>query len=155
MLALVMRRRAAVLFVPWLLAGCHSYAATTVAAVPADARVRVELTDRASVDLASTLGPRTRHLRGRIVERADSALVLRVTAVQRDGVNEEEWRGEAVRLPLAAVAGIEREELSRARSGLFAGGVVAALALAVAMLGGGGNDTVTGGPGGRQPGGER
>jgi hypothetical protein len=150
-----MRRRAAVLFVPWLLAACHCYAATSVSALPADARVRVALTERASVDLASTLGPRTRHLRGRIVERADSALVLRVTAVQRDGANEESWRGEAVRLPLAAVAGVERDGLSRSRTGLFAGGLVAALALAVAVLGGSGSDTVTGGPGGRQPGGER
>ena len=151
----IVRRRAAVLLAAWLATGCHSYAAVPVEALPAEAPVRVRLTDRGSVDLADALGPRAAALHGRLQERGDSAVVLRVAAVRRANGTEEPWNGERVRLPLAAVAGIERERVSGVRSGLLAGGIVAVLAVAVAAFGGDGGGTVPGGPIGGQPGGPR
>ncbi len=143
------RRRAAVLLLPWATTACHAYAPITLETAPVDAPVRVSLTDQGSADLAAALGARTREVRGRVAERQDSALVLRVSAVKREGADEEAWRGEAVRLPLAAVARIERETLSRPRTALLAGGVLAVLALAVAALGDG--EAVRRGPGGGPP----
>ena len=143
------RLRAAILLMPWALTACRSYAATSIETAPVDAPVRVALTDRGSADLATAVGSRTRVLHGRITERADSALVLRVTAVRREGADEERWSGEPVRVPLAAVARIDREALSGTRSALLAGGVLALLALAVAALGGG--EAIRGGPGGPPP----
>jgi hypothetical protein len=154
MRTLIVRHRAAGLLVPWLLSACHGYAASSATLVPADAPVRVELTDRATVDLAAALGPRARLVRGRVAERADSTLVLRVASVMRSDGTEEDWRGETVRMPLAAVAHLERERLSGVRSGLLLGGVVAALAVAVAVFGGG-SESIPGGPGGQTPGGPR
>ena len=144
-----LRRRAAVLLLPWAVGACHGYAPITVETAPANAPVRVALTDRGSADLAALLGPRTRVVRGHVADRADSVVVLRVTGVQREGADEEAWRGEPVRVPLSAVARIERETLSRPRSALLAGGVVAVLALAVSALGRG--EAVRGGPGGGTP----
>jgi hypothetical protein len=151
----LVRCRAAALLAPWLLSACHGYAVGSVATVPADAPVRVELTDRATLDLATPLGPRARLVRGRVAERADSTLTLHVSSVTRHDGREESWRGEAVRMPLAAVARLEREQLSRARSGLLVGGVAAVVALAVAVFGGNGSESVRGGPGGQTPGGPR
>ena len=139
------RRRAAVLLLPWAVTACRSYAPIATAAAPVDAPVRIALTDRGSADLAEVLGARTREVHGRDAERTDSALVLRVTTVRREGADEERWRGEPVRLPLAAVARVEREALSRPRSALLVGGVLALLALAVSAVGGG--EAVRGGPG--------
>jgi len=144
------RRRAAVLLLPWAATtACRSYAPIALEAAPVDAPVRIALTDRGSADLADALGARTRELRGRVAERGDSAVVVHVSGVTREGADEEAWRGEPVRLPLAAVARIERESLSRSRTALFAGGVLAVLALAVSALGNG--EAVRGGPGGGQP----
>ena len=143
------RGRALLLLLPWGVGACHSYAPITPDAAPAHVPVRVALTDRGSADLAALLGPRTRVVRGHVADRADSAVVLRVTGVQREGSDEEAWRGEPVRVPLAAVASFERETLSRPRSALLAGGVVAVLALAVSALGRG--EAVRGGPGGGTP----
>ena len=143
------RLRAAVLLLPWAAGGCRSYAPIAVEAAPVDEPVRIALTDRGSADLAAVLGPRTRVVHGRVAERADSTVVVRVSAVKREGIDEERWRGETVRLPLAAVARVERESLSRPRSALLAGGVLAVLALAVGLLGGG--EAIRGGPGGGGP----
>ena len=130
---------------PWALTACHGYESYPPTAVPTDAPVRVELTDRAAVDLAAALGPRARLVHGRVAERGDSAVTLRVSSItRRDGV-EESWRGEPVRVPIAGVARFERERLSPTRSGLLAGGIAAALALAIVAFGGGG-ETVRGGP---------
>jgi len=155
MRTLIVRRRAVGLLVPWLLSACHGYAASSPATVPTNAPVRVQLTDRATVDLAGALGPSVHLVRGRLTERGDSTLTLHVSSVTRYDGTEESWRGEPVRVPLAAVARLEREQLSRARSGLLVGGVAAALALAAAVFGGNGDATVLGGPGGRTPGGPR
>lgn len=144
-----LRLRAAILLLPWAATACRSYAPIDVGAAPADAPVRVALTDRGSADLAATLGARTRVVHGRVAEQGDSALVLRVSAVRREGGDEEAWRGEAVRVPLSAVARLEQERVSRSRSALLAGGVLAALVLAVAALGGG--EATRGGPGGGGP----
>ena len=140
------RLRAAVLLLPWALTACRSYAPIAVEAAPVDAPVRIALTDRGSADLADVLGPRTRVVHGRVAERADSTVVLHVSSVKREGIDEEQWRGEAVRVPLAAVARVERQSLSRQRSALLAGGVLAVLALAVGVLGGG--EAIRGGHGG-------
>ena len=151
----IVRRRAAGLLVPWLLSACHGYAASSPVTVPTNEPVRVQLTDRATADLAAALGPSAHLVRGRLTERGDSTLTLHVSSVTRyDGI-EESWRGEPVRVPFAAVARLEREQLSRTRSGLLVGGVAAALALAVAVFGGNGDASVLGGPGQRTPGGPR
>ena len=147
MRSFLVRRRAAALLVPWAVTACHGYESYSPTAVPTDAPVRVELTDRAAVDLAASLGPRTRLVHGRVAERSDSVLTLRVSSItRRDGV-EESWRGEPVRVPLAGVARFERERLSPTRTGLFAAGVAAVLALAIVAFGGNG-EVVRGGPGG-------
>ena len=147
MRSFIVRRRALALLVPWAVTACHGYERYSPTAVPTDAPVRVELTDRAALDLAAALGPRARLVHGRVAERGDSALTLRVSSItRRDGI-EESWRGEPVRVPLAAVARFERERLSPTRTGLLAGGIAAVLALAIVAFGGGG-EVVRGGPGG-------
>ena len=143
----LVRRRAAALLVPWALTACHGYESYSPTVVPTDAPVRVELTDRAAVDLAAALGPRARLVHGRVAERGDSVVTLRVSSItRRDGI-EESWRGEPVRVPLAGVARFERERLSPTRTGLFAAGIAAVLALAIVAFGGNG-EVVRGGPGG-------
>jgi hypothetical protein len=131
--------------------GCRSYTPVPTTELAPGAPVRVELTDRGRLDLAGVLGPRARSLEGRVVERTDSALVLSVATIQRESGVEEGWRGESVTVPQSAVAQVERERVSRLRSGLFAGGLVAAVALAATAFGGSGGDATGQGPGGNDP----
>jgi len=129
------RRSGVVLLATTLAAGCHTYAPVAATELAPGAPARVELTDRGSLDLAAALGPRARVVEGPFVRQRDSTLQLRVVSLTRANGVEERWEGQPVDIPLASVAQLERSRVSRARSGLMAGGMAAALALAVAALG--------------------
>jgi hypothetical protein len=130
-----------------LTAGCRTFTPVTATELASGAPARVVLTDRGSLELAAALGPRARVVEGPFVRQRDSTLQLRVVSLTRANGVEERWEGQPVDIPLASVAELERSHVSRARSGLMAGGMVAALALAVSALGN--PEALSGGGGGR------
>jgi len=126
---------------------CRSYVPVVPHQLAPGSTARVSLTDRGSVELASSLGPRGDLVEGRVVESDDSALVLAVSTVVRTNGVEESWRGERLAVPQSYVAEATMPKLSRVRSVLLAGGVIAGLAAIAAAIEGS-NDNVVKGPGG-------
>ena len=110
--------------------------------------ITVGLSDRGRTVMATQLGPGARHVTGRLMSVTDSAFVVRVTAVDYISTSSAgSWSGEEVALPRNLLSGVEERRLSRGRSWLTAGIVVAALALTttIAINGFGGS------PGSNQP----
>jgi len=120
-----------------LTVGCYTYTPISSSAVPANQKTRVNLTEEGSFAVARFIGPYGNSLDGRITQTDDSGFVMAVSQVTRRTGVEESWRGEPVRVPRSAVASVSMPKLSRTRSALVAGGVIAvALGLATTLGGG-------------------
>lgn len=131
---------------------CYRYTPLDSPSSAVGQSVRVDLTDRGSIDLAPLIGPTIIKLDGTIALVRDTAFSLSVTnAVARNGI-ETPWKGERVDLPRSAVSRLQRRALDKRRSWLVAAGGVAgtvALGITFDLLGtfsGGRNGNVGGGP---------
>jgi hypothetical protein len=114
----------------------------------AGAMVRVHLTDPGALELAPVLGPGAREVDGVLVGVPDTAFVVSVSAVAREGARIT-WAGETVSLPRHAVAFMERRTIDRTRSAIAAGGTLAAVLLTARLArnaGGSAPGTDGGGP---------
>lgn len=120
---------------------CYNYA--PILATPSDVgtSVRLRLTDAGSLALAPLIGTQIESMDGRLVSAADTSFVLGVTQTENRSGVETTWRGEQVTVPRAAIARVERRELSRGRSwalGAIVVGAVAILGRATGTIGGSG-----------------
>jgi hypothetical protein len=140
--------------VPLLLAGCYRYAGVPVGGVPpAGGAVRVTLADSARTALAPQIGVAGAVLQGEVAAAPDTAgwLALAVTQVTRTNGVDEFWRGERVRVPVAALTRMEVRRFDRRRTALLAAGLAGGVALVRALGGsgasfsGGGSPPGTGG----------
>jgi hypothetical protein len=129
--------------------GCYTNVPVWEGTPVARSEVTVGLTDRGRITLAPQIGPGARHVTGRLLSVTDSAYVIRVSTV--DYINSSTsgtWSGEEVAVPRDLVSGVTERRLSRSRSWLTAGLVVAALALTTTIaINGFGTD-----PGSTRPG---
>lgn len=92
-------------------------------------RVRVELTDMGSDSLARYLGPGVSSVDGRLVQRSDSSFGVSVSQVQLRNGSDQFWKGESVTIPRVSIAGVQERRISKLRSFLLAGAVVAGAVL--------------------------
>jgi hypothetical protein len=122
-----MRVRSSAVFLAPLLCAC--YVTTPLVSTRPDpgTKLRVQLTDVGSDNLARYLGPGVTTVDGRLLQNSDSALALSVTQVAMRSGQEQFWKGEQVELPRASIAAVQERRLSKTRSVLLAGGIVAAL----------------------------
>ena len=107
------------------LAACYTYRPLSTQAPEPGARVSAQLTGQGSQDLAGQIGPDVLHVEGEVVETDSSGLDLVVREIESYRGIRSDWKGEQVRLPRAAVAGIQERQLSPGGTGLM-GGVLAA-----------------------------
>lgn len=137
-----------------LLSGaCHVYREIPSGPLPAaGTSLAVHLTDSGAVVLAREVGPSADVLEGSLVHADTASLTLSVRRVlMRDGLSND-WAGERVTVARALIASVSEKRLSRVRSLIFAGGIIAGAALGASGVTG----IVGGGRGGRGgPGGER
>jgi hypothetical protein len=108
-------------------------------------RVQLSLTDSGAVVLAPRLGNEIESVDGTLT--ADSAgeyTVAVVSTKRRDG-QENDWRGEPVRIPHTLVSTVSERRFSRARTMLFATATSIALAATKHAFGGGGGANAPGG----------
>ncbi|MEO7964178.1 MAG: hypothetical protein ABIT38_09760 [Gemmatimonadaceae bacterium] len=91
--------------------------------------VRISLTDRGSVELASLIGPQITKVEGNLTEAGDTAFVVHVSRVVNRSGYSTPWSGESLRIPRDYASSIERKELSQSRSWLVGGLSLAAVAL--------------------------
>lgn len=144
--------RYALLLIVMLVGGCHVYRPLVDVQPAAGARLAVQLTDSGAVVLAREIGPAADIVEGDLLRADDRSLVLSVRLVRLRGGLTNEWAGEPVTIDRALIASLAERRTSRARSVLFAGGIVASAVLAATKLSG----LVGGGGSGRSgPGGER
>jgi hypothetical protein len=129
--------------------GCYTSVPVWEGTPTPQSEVIVGLSDKGRTTLAAQLGPGARHVTGRLVAVSDSAYVVRVTGV--DYISNSlaaSWSGEEVTVPRDLVSGVMERRLSRSRSWLAAGVVVAALALTTTIaIKGFGNDQGNNRPG--------
>jgi hypothetical protein len=111
------------------LAGCYRLTPIEGAATTGQ-EVRLSLSDEGSARMAPMIGPRIAAIDGRILETADTAYTLAVTAVVGQGGRSMAWSNERLSVPRAAVSSVRTRTLDRKRSWIVAGlGIVGAIAL--------------------------
>lgn len=114
-----------------LIGACFAYTQVPVdRETPPDVDVRVSIAPGGSNTIAAAVGPRAQELDGRTITADDSTLTLSVRTITRTLGTEENWNGDAVRIPRAAIARVERRRVDPLRTGLIAGGLVGAAILA-------------------------
>ena len=132
---------------------CHVYREIPSGPLPATGtQLALQLTDSGAVVLAREVGPAAESIEGNLVHADDRGVTLSVSRVRlRDGLSNE-WAGERVTVARELIASVSQRRLSRIRSVLFAGGILAGAALGAS----GATGIIGGGRGGRGgPGGER
>lgn len=110
-----MRARFAVAF-STLLTGCHSYAPLTTPTPLPGTYVAATLTESGSAQVSSHLGPDAGVVRGRLLDDGQQGMTLSVQSVGLRRGDDLVWRGEAVTLPHASIARVERRRLAKGRS---------------------------------------
>lgn len=113
--------------------GCFNYVPTEIGAVPPGESVRLFLT-RAGVDAINEAGNEDALntlfepvLSGEFVRRTDADLYVRVPTVRRQVGFHSAQLGQDIRVPAGEVVQIERQELSRAKTGVLIGGTAAVI----------------------------
>lgn len=144
---------ALVLLVPHL-TGCYHYVTVSSTAITERDEVLLGVTDLGRVELAEPVGPGVQRLGGRLMERTDTSFVLSVLSVKyMDLPQPVRWRGERLEIRRDLTSEIQQRRLSRPRTWIMVGLVVAGgvLASRVAIDGIGGAPVETR-PKGREPG---
>ena len=118
------------------LAACYTYRPLPTQAPEPGTRISAQLTGQGSQDLAGQIGPDVLHVEGEVVEADSSGLNLVVREIESYRGVRSDWKGEHVRLPRAAVAGIQRRKLSPGGTGLMGGVLAAGLYAIYRVLGG-------------------
>lgn len=113
------------------LIGCYTYTvALPGAGTPTGAEVHIAIDPGATGLIAAALGPRVQTVDGRTVAADDSTLTVSVRTITRTLGSEENWNGDAVRIPRAALARVEVRHFDVLKTGIIAGGIVAAAVVA-------------------------
>ncbi len=118
------------------LAACYTYRPLSTPAPEPGTRVSAQLTGQGSRDLAGQIGPDVLHVEGEVVEADSGGVGLVVREIESYRGIRSDWQGEQVRLPRAAVAGIQERKLSPGGTGLMGGVIAAGLYAIYRVMGG-------------------
>jgi hypothetical protein len=119
---------------------------STAAETSPGAELRLHLTEAGAARLAPVLGPQALTLEGRVLGSSDTALVLAVTGLTRQGSSATSWAGDSVAVPRDAIAGTERRVLDRGRTVATIAVGIAAAALTGRLARGAGGTNQGGDP---------
>lgn len=145
-----MRVRLSLCSAALLLCGCYSSFPINVADAKPGTKLRVGLTDAGSDSLARYLGPGVESVDGKLLHSSDTDLSLGVTQISMRSGIDQYWKGESVVLPKYSVATVLERRLSKPRTFLLAGAIIAALA-SVKLSGVGGSSGAPASHGGGGP----
>jgi hypothetical protein len=144
-----MRVRLSLCLAACVLCGCYQSVPIELAKARTGTKLRVSLTDAGSDSLARYLGPGVETVDGKLLETDQNDMSLAVTQVtMRSGV-EQFWKGETVVLPKYSLATVQERQISKPRTLLLGGAILAALfTVKLSGVGGGSGGRSTGPPGG-------
>jgi hypothetical protein len=132
-----------------LLVGCYTYRPVASPMPEQGTRVSAQLTGKGSADLAGQIGPDVLHVEGDVIEADSTGLELVVREIESFRGIRSDWRGEQVRIPREAMAGMQERRLSIGGTSLMGGVMAAGLYAIYRVLGGPGllegNDGQAGG----------
>ena len=132
-----------------VLMGCYTYRPLETPAPAPGARVSAQLTTEGSRDLIGQIGPEVLHVEGNVLSTDSTGLELEVREIESYRGIRSDWHGERVRLPHAAVAGLQQRRLSIGGTTLMGGVMAAGLYAVYRILGGPGLlEGTSGGAGG-------
>ena len=118
------------------LSACYTYRPLTTSEPAPGTRVSAQLTGSGSQELAAQVGPDVLHMEGKVLNADSSGLDLEVREIESFRGIRSDWNGEQVRLPRAALAGIQERKLSPGGTGIMSGVIVAGLYAVYRVLGG-------------------
>jgi hypothetical protein len=87
--------------------------------------LQLSITDSGSVVLAPQIGYGIETVDGKLISDSDMRYQVAVTGIRHRDGQETDWKGEAVNIPHAVVSTVMERRFSRARTTLFAAGLVA------------------------------
>jgi hypothetical protein len=109
--------------------GCYSYLPVQ-SAPPADPnaeRVAIVINDRGRALLSERVGPMVEQIEGHIDKHENGTVTMAVYRVKNLRGEYSTWTGEQVQIPDDAVLGYRPRKISKFKTALFVGGVVAAI----------------------------
>ena len=118
------------------LGACYTYRPLSTPEPEPGTRISAQLTGQGSQDLAAQIGPDVLHVEGEVVEADSSGVGLVVREIESYRGIRSDWNGEQVRLPKAAVAGLQERRLSPGGTGLMGGVLAVGLYAIYRVLGG-------------------
>ena len=118
------------------LAACYTYRPVSHPTPSPGDRVSAQLTTEGSRELAGEIGPEVLHVEGDVITTDSSGLDLQVMEIESYRGIRSDWHGEHVKLPLAAVAGLQQRKLSVGGTTLMGGVLAAGLYAMYRVLGG-------------------
>lgn len=132
---------------------CYTFQPLAGSTPPANVFVVADLTDRGTADLGPSIGPGVGRIEGRLVSSDSAQLAIAVDRMELNRGGSTKWAGETVTVPRQYVANVRERTLSRSRTAIVTGAVVAAVVgifAAINLVVGPQDDSKTGG--GTQPG---
>ena len=137
---------------PRTVLGCYTYTPLSTSPQPG-AEIALDLNDRGRLGLADSLGPEVGRVEGRLIDRSDSALVVRVSDVIGLRGRRARWSGEPVTLRTDYLSAVAERQFSKQRTAVVVGSAAAAVIAFIAtrsLLGSGSQGGQPGGGGGQQ-----
>jgi len=120
---------------PLVLSGCYKYVPVDHAGLPPATAVSVELSARGTANVASKIGNNVVSIDGNLTEASGSSLTLALQAVHRRGQTEvSTWNGESITLTTDEIDQVKRRELSRGRTAVASGALIAASVAVIAAI---------------------
>lgn len=107
--------------------GCYTYQPFVQGGPQPGQRVALELTDQGRAALGDQLGPGVLSVEGTLQGMQSDQYVVGVSRVTTISTGTANWGGERVRIPVSDVARSQLRTLSRGRTVLLVGAVVAGL----------------------------
>ena len=102
--------------------GCYTYVPVdTSTSPPVGEQVAFEITDQGRNALADRLGPGVIRVEGSLTRAEPEQYVMRVWGLDQLRVGRVRWSGESVSIDRSFIAGVERRQLSAAKTWLAAG----------------------------------
>jgi hypothetical protein len=118
------------------LAACYTYRPVAEPAPSPGDRVSAQLTTEGSRDLTGEIGPEVLHIEGDVLAADSSGLDLQVREIESYRGIRSDWHGEHVKVPRAAMAGLQQRRLSIGGTTLMGGVLTAGLYAMYRFLGG-------------------
>lgn len=123
-----------------LAGGCYTYRSAGATPVASGSRIALYLNDQGRVGLSTRVGPEIARLDGALVEKTDSAYVIRVRKITDLAGNEQLWSDETVSVDPGFLKDVTVRQFSRNRTLVAVGATglaVGAFAVTRSIIAGG------------------